>query len=175
MKTRNASLLAGMALLAISPTTTTHAEAFGDGSGPIGSQFCFGPVFSFTGGMSAFGSETVADNNVTLTALGLPTNAMGYFLVGETQGFVANPAGSQGDLCLGGKLGRFNRASQIRNSGSAGQYSLTLDLNDFPMNPTQSVFAGETWHFQSWYRLPAGVAGGNSDSDFTTAISITFN
>lgn len=163
------------ALLSIAPVTMDRMEAASGGGNSIGSPYC-GPVAESlqNGLLQAVGSTSVADNDVTLIATGLPNHVIGYFLVGETQAFVPSPAGSQGDLCLGGKLGRFNRPDQVRDSGTVGQYSLTLDLNDFPMNPSQTVFAGETWYFQSWYRLPVTFAGGNSDSDFTSALEISF-
>ena len=41
--------------------------------------------------ISAFGSDVVADNYVTLTADLMPANQFGYFLNSMTQGFTANP------------------------------------------------------------------------------------
>ncbi len=160
---------------------TLQAQPFpaaGSGSQPIGNNYCLGgggPESALqTGTLRAYGSTVVANNDVRLEVVGLPQNVMGYFLVGETQALIANPAGAAGDLCLGGRIGRFNHPSLIRNSGVMGSYSLDLDLGDFPLNPSRAVMAGQTWNFQSWFRRPVVLNGGGSSSDFTTAVSITF-
>lgn len=45
-------------------------------------------------------------------------------------GFLANPDGSLGDLCLGGVIGRFISAIQV--SGASGVISVTLDPAALP-------------------------------------------
>ncbi len=158
---------------ATTSTATTHN--LGDLPPPIGVSYC-NPLAGFlnTGSLTALGSVVAADNQVLLQASGLPANAIGFFIVGETRDLVHNPAGSQGDLCVGGKIGRFNGPNQILNSGPSGYYELWLDLTRFPMNPNQMVLAGETWRFQSWFRLPVAPVVDNSDSDFTNALEIQF-
>jgi hypothetical protein len=115
----------------------------------------------------------VASNDVTLTAEDLPLNAFGFFLASRTQGFIQNPAGSQGNLCLGGSIGRYVGPGQIQNSGGAGSISLVLDLAQTP-TPTGlvAVVAGETWNFQGWHR---DAVAGNATSNFTNGLSIAFN
>jgi len=95
---------------------------------------------------------------------------VGYFLTSQTQGFVANAGGSQGNLCLGGSIGRY--INSVLSSGPAGTYSLQLDLTAVPQ-PTGfvGVTAGETWNFQSWYR---DQLLGFPSSNFTEAIEILF-
>ncbi|MEZ5975462.1 MAG: hypothetical protein R3F33_00625 [Planctomycetota bacterium] len=142
----------------------------------IGTVYCENPgkkLFTF-GSLRAFGSTVAAANDVLLVAEGLPFNAMGYFLIGETQDFVPNPGNNLGDLCLGGKLGRLHRADQVFNTGSGSMASLQLDLTDFPMNPSQMVMAGETWCFQGWYQFIPGAAQPGLVSTFTEAVQITF-
>lgn len=153
------------------PIASTHNL----GSPQIGVQYCqTGGAVINTGVLLAFGSEVAANNDVSLVATGLPINSVGFFIVGETRDLVHNPGGSQGDLCVGGKIGRFNGPGQIQNSGSTGAYSIQLDLTQFPMNPNQMVMAGQTWRFQSWYRMPLPPVPNNSDSDFTNAVEIVF-
>ena len=110
-------------------------------------------------------------NNLTLTAENLPQNQFGMFLCSEIKGFVPNPGSSQGNLCLAGSIGRYNRPGEIKNSGAEGTYSLVLDLTDTPQ-PTGSVsiMAGETWNFQTWFR----DANPGSTSNFTDGVSILF-
>ena len=63
-------------------------------------------------------------------------------------------------------------AGQIKNSGGAGTFDLTLDLN---LTPTPiglvSIAAGETWNFQAWYR---DAVGGAATSNFSDGLSIGF-
>jgi hypothetical protein len=61
---------------------------------------------------------------------------------------------------------------QIQNSGTAGEFSLALDLNAVP-SPTGflSVAPGDTWHFQAWHR---DATGGQTTSNFTDAVAVTF-
>ena len=88
----------------------------------------------------------------------------GYFLVSETQGSVM-PPGSDGLLCLGGKIGRYR--SNIRPGPT---FSMQIDLTSIPVNPTQAVLPGETWNFQAWFR---DKNPGNT-SNFTDGIEIVF-
>ena len=85
------------------------------------------------------------------------------------QDFKAFPGGSQGNLCLGGGIGR--HAKQVANSGAAGELVIHVDLTALPRpNGTHSVVAGETWNFQCWFRDNVGVP----TSNFTDAIEIAF-
>ena len=82
---------------------------------------------------------------------------------------LANPGGSQGNLCLGGSLGRYN--ANIMNSGATGSFQIPLDLT---MTPTSvgmsSVAAGETRYWQIWYR----DANPTATSNFTDGVRVTF-
>ncbi len=136
---------------------------------PIGTNYC-GPAVPNSSGLSAvisaMGSEQVSQNNVTLTAAGLPSNQFGYFLTSQTSGFIANPGGSQGNLCLGGTMGRYS--AFVQNSGGAGEFSLQIDLTNMP-GPVQTVVnPGETWYFTAWFRDVG------STSNFTDGIQIDF-
>ncbi len=133
----------------------------------VGSNYCGPANLNSTGGsgvISAWGQATAAANDLELTAATLPANELGYFLCSETQGFVANPGGSQGNLCLGGKIGRF--AAQVQNSGSAGTFTVGIDLTALPVWPNQPALPGETWNFQAWFKDGA-------TSNFTDGLSVT--
>lgn len=110
-------------------------------------------------GLVVTGSDVVADDLLFLTAYQLPLNEFGYFITSQTQGFVSNPGGSSGDLCLGGSIVRL--VQQVASSGGAGVMSVRMDLA-FP-----PVLAGETWNFQAWGR-------DGSTSIFSDAVSVAF-
>jgi hypothetical protein len=145
------------------------------GAGGVGASYCAANANSTgqTGRIAGSGSGSVASNDLTLTADRLPNNAFGYFLTSTVQAFIANPAGSQGNLCLGGQIGRYTGPGQIKNSGTTGAFALLLDLTQTP-TPTGfvSVTAGQTRYFQSWHR---DAVGGNATSNFTNGLAVTFN
>ena len=142
-------------------------------TGLIGMNYC-GPSVPNSGGQSAVltasGSTSIADNNVTLTANGVALNQFGFFVTSMTQGFVMGPGTSQGNLCLAGSVGRFN--NMIQNSGLSGSFEITLDLTSIPQpGGSVAVLSGETWNFQAWFRDNNPV----STSNFTDGLSILFN
>ncbi|MEM9802596.1 MAG: hypothetical protein AAGA20_19880 [Planctomycetota bacterium] len=140
-----------------------------------GSNYCMAAPNSTlnTGLITADGSTAVADNNLSLRADILPQNATGYFLASTTQGFVMNPAGSEGNLCLGGSIGRYVGPGQIGDTGRLAGIKLDVDLTQIP-SPVGPVAAlpGDTWNFQCWHR---DNNAGAATSNFTDAVSVTFN
>jgi len=148
----------------------------GTGPATIGTTYC-NPAVSNTSGMpaaiTAAGSAVAASNNLTLTAAMMPANQFGFFLTSQTQGLVMNPGGSDGNLCLGGVIGRYVGAGLIMNSGAGGTFSLPLNLAQTPAGPVfVSIVAGQTWNFQAWFRDLA--PGGGPQSNFTNGLSVTF-
>lgn len=140
----------------------------------LGTRYCTPAVANSTGQSAeivAQGSLSVAANQLTIGAQQLPLSSFGYFLTSQTTAFTPNPGGSQGNLCLGGAIGRFVGPGQIQNSGSTGQIGLPVDLTALP-TPTGPVqgMAGQTWSFQAWYR---DSVGGNATSNFTDGLSLT--
>lgn len=138
----------------------------------VGTPYCgpAAPNSTGVGGqLAGVGSDRVADNDLVLRAFDLPVNSTGFALASLTQGFVANPGGSEGNVCLGGDIGRF--LSQVQSSGAAGVIFTTVDLTAIPQ-PTGNVaaLAGETWNFQLWHR---DSVGGASTSNFTEGLSVT--
>ena len=141
----------------------------------LGTNYCTANANSTgaTAVMGASGSAVAASNDLTLEATALPPNSFCFFLTSQTQGFVQNPGGSQGNLCLGGAIGRFVGPGQIVNSGAGGVASLAIDLTQQP-TPTGpvTVTAGESWSFTTWYR---DSAGGAPTSNFSDGLEIQFN
>ncbi|MEM1447943.1 MAG: integrin alpha [Planctomycetota bacterium] len=140
----------------------------------LGTNYC--PANANSTGVAATiratGSVTVVPNDVVLFASDMPQNALAYFLISRTQGFVAGPAGSAGNLCLGGDIGRFVGFGQILNTGTGGAVSLPIDLTRLPQ-PTMNVAAmpGDTWNFTCWFR---DAIGGSPTSNFTDGLRIDF-
>jgi len=137
----------------------------------LGAVYCTSTPSS-TGGVAALavrGSARVAQNDVTLGCSGLPLNSFGFFIAGRTQGSVPFPGGSQGNLCLGGSIGRYSALAQ--NSGSTGVVALAIDLGALqtPTGPVAGA-AGETWNFQYWFR----DANPTTTSNFSDAVAVTW-
>lgn len=136
----------------------------------FGTNYC-GPAVPNSSGapatVRATGSPAVSANDLGLLAMDLPVSSFGYFLVSDTQGFVTNPGGSQGNLCVGGSVGRF--IGQIQNSGAAGEISISVDLTQIPgPNGPITGMVGDSWNFQCWFR----DANPTSTSNFTDAIEV---
>lgn len=144
--------------------------------GSIGTHYC-GPAAPNSTGTSATigatGLTTAALDLVTLEASDMPLAANGYFLGSQQQGFVAMPGNAQGNLCLGGHVGRYNRAGEVFDTGSTGTGSLVLELANTP-SPMGiiAIQPGETWSFQAWYR---DSVGGSATSNFTDGLQIDFD
>lgn len=139
--------------------------------GNLGSNYCGPAVPNSTGSpgeIRATGSDAVADDEFYLVAESLPPNQFGYFLTSATQGFAANPGGSQGNLCLGGTIGRF--VKQVSNSGSAGTFTIEVDLSKLPAPLNVAVQAGDTWNFTTWFR----DKNPSTTSNFTDGVSVLF-
>lgn len=142
--------------------------------GAVGTNYCTRANNStgFPATITAVGSDLVSANDLTLYADSLPNAAFGFFLVSQTQGFVMNPGGSSGNLCLAGAIGRYVGPGQIQNSGMSGSIELTLDLTNVPQ-PTGavSILPGQVWNFQAWFR---DVSPGGATSNFTNGVRIPF-
>lgn len=116
--------------------------------------------------IAASGSSSIAAGNLTLTVTNLPLNTFGFFLTANSQAFVQNFAGSDGNLCVGQPLYRW--IDNVYNAGSTGSVSRTTDLTDLPNGV--SISAGETWNFQYWTRdSNPSVTSNTSD-----AVAVTF-
>ena len=121
--------------------------------------------------IDARGSITLANNDLRLLASQLPMNSTGFFIASETAGFITQPGGSTGNLCVAGEIGRVV-GGQILNSGFFGSFAASVDATAIPQ-PTGSVSAivGETWHFQAWFR---DSIGGQATSNFSDGWRVTW-
>ncbi len=143
------------------------------GANNIGTNYCTA-VPNGTGvpsHMSATGQTSAAANNVTLMASDLPPNQFGIFIVSRMTGFVPGANGtSNGNICLGGLVGRYNQSGQILSTGTTGEFSLQINLATIPQgNGVSPVMAGEDWSFQAWHRSGIGLG-----SNFTDGLTISF-
>lgn len=142
--------------------------------GMLGSYICAGVANSTGSGahLVALGSDAAADNVLTLEVDGLPNFSAGFFLNSFDNGFIANPGGSSGNICISGpRVGRHD--DDIVFSGTTGRVALTLDLTQIPQ-PTgpYAVLAGDLVYWQYWYRdvLPQG----GTTSNLSDALGILF-
>jgi hypothetical protein len=140
----------------------------------FGTRYCTANVNSTgqPGLLAGSGSLLVADNFVRLRASQMPAHAFGFFLVSQTQGFVANPGGSQGNLCVVGSIGRYVGSGQIQQSDASGSFALHIDILGIPQpNGAFAAFPGETWNFQAWYR---DSVNGSATSNFSNGLQLDF-
>ncbi len=138
-----------------------------------GTSICSGAANS-TGSPATLclsGSQVAAANALTVTVEGLPLQVFGLFVTSSDLGFLANPGGSLGDLCINGPtLGRYNNA--IFSSGAAGSASIRVDLARIPSGGQfVAAVAGSTHHWQCWYR---DVIGGAAVSNLSEARAVQF-
>lgn len=143
-------------------------------TGPVqtGVTYCGPGAPNSTGSgatLVALGSAQVSDGCVSLLAEGLPAGEFVLLLNSPVQGFIANPGGSAGNLCLSGGIGR--HTAQLGPSSASGRYGAPLNLSALPrptgQPPITVVQPGQTWNFQAWYR-------DGSSSNFTSAVSVSF-
>ena len=142
----------------------------------IGESYCEATTPNSTGQLgtlAASGSAVASDNNFTLVASNLPDGQFGFFVASRTQGFIANPNSSQGNLCMLGNIARFRDPGQLGMIMN-GAFSRQLPLDDFPEPPSfmVQVMAGDTWNFQLWHRDT--VPGVGPTSNFTGGLEVLF-
>lgn len=132
---------------------------------------CTQPVPNSSGAsatIDAVGSPFAADQSLGLVVRDLPRFQFALLVASQTPGMVVTPGNSQGTLCLGGTIGRFN--AEITPSNANGSLTIDVPLGNMPPPLPQAVAAGDTWYFQIWHRdiNPAQTA------NFSEAISITY-
>lgn len=113
------------------------------------------------------GSPRAADNRVSLSAVQLPPSTFGLFFASRTPAM--SPGPGEGVLCLGGSIGRFVGPGQVQSTQTFGRMSIDLDLSAMPVDG--AALAGESWHFQAWFR---DVVGGSATSNFSDSVSIVW-
>ncbi|MEM8710067.1 MAG: hypothetical protein AAGG01_03880 [Planctomycetota bacterium] len=173
--------------LSCSPPSTVYTSYFmriqadvGECTAGIGSPAYCASNPNSTGANSTIrfdGSLSVAADDLLMTAT-LPANTFGFFITSQTRGFVANPAGSSGNICVAGQIGRFVGPGQVKNSGASGQISLDTAAAEWSLGaiPTSvgpyAAQAGSTAHFQLWHRDVDGA--GMPTSNFTNGYALTW-
>jgi hypothetical protein len=113
----------------------------------VGAPNSVGPGASIT----VYGSTVVADNDVLLTAQGLPPNLPGIFIFAPLQ--VQVPFGA-GFRCVGGSI---TRVLPLNVATPWGTIQRALDLQVPPASGL--IVPGSTHNFQFWYRDPLGPGG----------------
>ena len=109
------------------------------------------------------GSASILANDLTLTANNLPTNQIGMFIYGANEYYKSL---GDGQLCVGPKVFRIK---PVVSTGFTGSVALALNYGALPSGGQVTAFS--TWHFQLWYRDPAGgLAGSNT----TSGLKVTF-
>ena len=139
---------------------------------PVGSQECMGQAANSTGVAASLflvGSDRATDNQLELSVTDLPPNVFGFAVNSDASGFTANSGGADGNLCLGGTIGR--HVAQVATSSAAGHVAIPLDLTSVPRGmSSSSVLAGQTLKFQWWHRDTNPAA----TSNFSDSRSVTF-
>jgi hypothetical protein len=119
-------------------------------------SFCSSPQLNSSGWIASVtysGDRTLASNDVVLRASGVPPGSFGYFLCSRAFQAASALPGSQGLLCLGPPVGRFNRQGEVLQANNNAGVELPIDLTDLPQpNGSVTALPGESWHFQLWYR-----------------------
>lgn len=149
-------------------------EAFDGSSSTLGTRACSPAAPNATGApgrLRVAGSDYAAANDVTLVAEQLASGSFALFLTSLTPSAPVTPPGSVGARCIDGGIGRYLGAGQVRPAGPVGVIAISIDLTNTPTptGPT-AMLAGQTWHFQAWYR---DVALGLPTSNFTDSVGLT--
>lgn len=127
-----------------------------------------GCSWSSAGGarLRASGSSFLAQDSLVLTASGLPSSTFSLLFMGTDM--VPPAVLGDGLRCVGAPLYRLAlQPASVGGTTSFGPGLAALAL------PQVQIAAGETWHFQAWYRSTAGTPCG-SGSNVTDATSILF-
>lgn len=142
--------------------------------GPCGNHDDFGGCaasLGYGGVLSAAGSASVAQDDLRLEARWLPLHRLGLFLMGDLA--ISQPF-ADGQLCVGTSGAGVWRYLPPQSSGAQGVMKLGPGVaalsSSFPA--AGQISAGQTWHFQAWYRDPIGPCG--TGSNLTSALRVTF-
>ena len=145
-----------LTILADCETGTPYCSSAQNSTGQVGATYLWG-------------SASIAEDDMRLVAEQLPNEQWGYFLMSQSQDSVPGFGGSQGTLCLGAPIIRFNvppwgGVHTVQNHMA----HLALDPGDLPQGYTFQP--GETWNFQFWHRDFNPLATSNT----TTGYAVTF-
>lgn len=135
----------------------------------VSTPFCGPAVPNSTGSAASLrlvGSDAADAAHLVLRAAQLVPLEAALPFTSRTTDLAPGAGGSVGTLCLGGAIGRL----PVGAADATGALELGIDPAALPQGGgAVPAMSGETWHFQVWYRDPAG--GG---SNFTDGASLTF-
>jgi hypothetical protein len=159
------------------------------GGGGTGTTFCDPASSNSTGTPAlltgALGSGVGSDLHLELT--GGPPGQLAFVLVG-TEGTIGMPI-SNGQFCLVGtataqfynysvagtdmnSIGGFDATGTMFNASMTSTTGFGFDVpNTIPDSVPIPIMAGDTWHFQCWYR---DTVAGVGSSNFSNGLSVTF-
>ncbi|MEM8711411.1 MAG: hypothetical protein AAGG01_10700 [Planctomycetota bacterium] len=140
--------------------------------GGIAANYCEAAVNSSgaAASLSATGSAGLVANDLVLTCTDMPAESFAIFIASLTQDFVPMAGGGEGNLCLGGSIGR-GVGGQIFNSGLGGSVSTAVDWTSVPQpGGPMAAMAGDQWNFQCWFR-DVGM-GGSPTFNYSDAVSV---
>ncbi len=121
-----------------------------------GTRYC-GPAIPNSTGLSAelnaSGSAVAGPEALILTAWNMPAGVFGY-IIGSPNSASVLPGGTDGRICVGNPLSRFNAGGLIQSSGALGTFQVPIDTEAIPSpsGGTTALVAGQTFHFQAWFR-----------------------
>lgn len=118
--------------------------------------------------LGASGSASILADDLTFTGTNLPPSSVTLILAGTQQS--ALPF-KDGLLCIGGTT---ERLWKHFNSGQPGVVTCGGVCGLFAEGGL-SIAAGETWHFQMWFRdSPAKLSPCGEKANFTNAYTVVF-
>ncbi|MEZ6019314.1 MAG: hypothetical protein R3F17_04195 [Planctomycetota bacterium] len=159
-----------------------------DSGASVGTAYCDPANANSTGGPAVLSGSANpgVGAGVHLELTGGPTGELGYFLVGTGAELAPTVPLGNGLLCLsvgaGNSLGRYNVAGTdfnsiglfdaggvLQNLGGTSTVGSGFDLpTTIPITGSPTIMAGDTWHFQAWFRdTPSGVGQSNSSNGLT--------
>ena len=116
--------------------------------------------------MFGLGSSSISANDFQVGASGTVPGTFGLFFYGDSQTQIAS---SNGNLCVGGTLHRFQTVNQSDIFGSAIQ---GVDYATAPFNTgAAAINPGDTWNFSFWFR---DNQGGQAGWNFANGLSVLF-
>ncbi len=136
---------AGLALADGTYLGTNYCSSTANSSGAAATIKVFGPNYNGSG-------EVFLDDAVVISAFPLPRESLGLFLYGTRPERL--PFGD-GTLCVGGRVHR-SAAHPASATGLIFESTTLDDLNGLTTG---------LWHFQAWFRDPAGGRSGFNLSD----------
>ena len=117
--------------------------------------------------LSATGSVSIANDDLTLQTSGLTPGTFALTFVGTEATWEPIPLGN-GLRCLAGTLTRVQPIAVANGNGLALRHAW---LGDLALATGSSLVAGTTWHVQDWYRDPGGPCG--ETTNVSNALQLT--